>query len=109
MIPYHGFNFIPLFGTADIVGSTDGDVWDEVAPSPTHFSQHIVHIFYEVNNTDAYVFKKRKVMEPTNDGIDKGEEQEGSHESDEGPQDNEKGTTLAMVRMKKPLFKSWRR
>ena len=103
LIPYPGFNFIPLFWTADIVGSTDGDVWDEVAPSPTHLSQHIVHIFYEVNNVNAFVFKRKKLMESMNDGIDEGEgasdssfvgregEQEGSQESDEGPQDNEKG------------------
>ena len=94
LISYHRFNFIPLFWVVDIVGSTNGDVWDAVAPSPTHLSQHIVHTFYEVNNVDAFVFKRRKVMEPMNDGIDKGEgaseELEGSQESDEGPQDNEK-------------------
>ena len=38
LIPYPGFNFIPLFWVADIIGSTDGDVWDEVASSPTHLS-----------------------------------------------------------------------
>ena len=91
MILYPRYNFILLFGAADIVGSTDGDVWNEVAPSPTHLSQHIIHIFYEVNNTDAFVFKKRKLLEPMNDGIDEDErandssfvtregEQEGLH------------------------------
>ena len=73
-----------------MVGSTDSDVSDEVAPSPTHLSQHIVHTLYEVNNADAFVFKRFKMMEPTNDGIDKGEEQEGSRESDKGSQDSEK-------------------
>ena len=76
----------------------DGDVWDEVAPSPTHLSQHVVHSLYEVDNADVLVFKRRKVMEPTNDGIDEGEEQgldsrendEGSCENDEGSQESEK-------------------
>ena len=69
----------------------DGDVWDEVAPSPTHLSQHVVHSLYEVDNADVFVFKRRKVMEPTNDGIDKGEEQGlGSRENDEGSQESEK-------------------
>ena len=73
LIPYPRINFIPLFWAVDIVGSTDGDVWDEVAPSPTHLSQHIVHTFYEVNKVDAFVFRRRKLMEPINDGIDEGE------------------------------------
>ena len=60
-------------------------------PSPTHLSQHVVHTLYKVNNADAFVFKRKKVMEPTNDKIDEGEEQEGSHKSDEGPQDSDKG------------------
>ena len=91
LIPYPRFNCIPLFCAADIVGSTAGDVWDEMAPSSTHLSQHVVYTLYEVNNADAFVFKRRKVMEPTNDGIDEGEKQEGSHESGEGPQDSEIG------------------
>ena len=69
----------------------NGDVWDEVAPSPTHLSQHVVHSLYEVNNADVLVFKRRKVMESTNDKIDKGEEQGlGSRENDEGSQESEK-------------------
>ena len=62
-----------------------------MAPSPTHLSQHIVHTFYEVNNANVFVFKRRKVMEPTSDGINESEEQEGSHKNDKRPQDNEKG------------------
>ena len=68
----------------------DGDVWDEVASSPIHLFQHVVHSLYEVNNTDVFVFKRRKMMEPMSDGIDEGEEQERLHENDEGSQDSEK-------------------
>ena len=60
LIPCPGFNCIPLFWTADIVGFTDGDVWDEVTSSPTHLSQHIVHTFYEVNNADALYSRGEK-------------------------------------------------
>ena len=69
----------------------DGDVWDEVASFPTHLSQHVVHSLYEVDNADVVVFKRRKVMESTNDEIDEGEEQGlDSCENDEGSQESEK-------------------
>ena len=65
-----------------------------MASFSTHLSQHIVHIFYKVNEADVFVVKRRKLMDPMNDGIHEGEglgdssfleregEQEGSHESD---------------------------
>ena len=96
LISYLGINWIPLFWAIDIIGSTNGDVWDEVAPSPTHLSQH-VHTFYKVNEVDIFVVKRRKLMDPMNDGIHEDEGandfsfvgreggQEGSYESEEGP------------------------
>ena len=103
LIPYLGVNLFSFFWAVDIVGFAEGDVWDEVAPFPIHLSQQIVDTFYKVNEANVFVVKRRKLMDPMKDGIHKGEgandssfvesegEQEGSHKSDEGPQDSEKG------------------
>ena len=105
LIPYPGFHFLPLFWAADIIGSTNGDVWDEVATSSTHLSQHILHTFYEVSNADAFVFKKRTFMEPMNDETDKGEgEQEGMTKDHKTMRKVMTSTMESKVQMKKPTL-----
>ena len=69
LILYPKIKLIPLFWAVDTAGSTDSDVWNEVAPSPIYLSQHIVHTFYKVNDADIFVVKRRKLMNPMNDRI----------------------------------------
>ena len=65
--------------------------------SPTHLSQQILHMFHKVNKDDVFVVKRKKLMDPIEDGIYQGEgtndylfarsvkDQGGSHKSVKGP------------------------
>ena len=107
LIPYPSIHLFYIFSVVDIVRSTKGDVWDEVAPSPTHLFQKIIDNFYIVNEEDVFVVKRRYLMDPMDNGIYKGEGagnafiveskgeedgiKEGLHESHKGSQDSDDG------------------